>query len=257
MSYTQTFFNLQTIIEDYNKSGLKYKIPVMLGVNTFGKNEYADLTELQSILMGGTTGSGKSVFGCALISSLLLRFSPNELKLLLIDMKQVEYPVYNDLPHLLTKCIVDSGESVNWLRKVIDEKKKSKEAKPYIFIVIDTFSDIMVSDFSKEFINLINEITVYGPDLGIYLMMYDSRVGTEVFNHLFISGIKTHICFNTSDEDGSKLLIGSGNGIYLLGKGDMLFQPDRNKEPIRIQGPWISEKEIKQLIDSIKILIHR
>ncbi len=239
--------SLKTMMEDYDKSGLKYKIPVMLGVNSFGKNEYADLTELKSILMGGTTGSGKSVFGNAIISSLLFRFLPCELKLLLIDMKRVEFSIYNGLPHLLTDCIVDSGITVKWLKKVLDDKKKSKLIKPYTFIVIDTSSDILISEFQEEFIKLITQITNEGPDLGIYTVMYDSRVGNEVFPAIFLKNFKTHICFNTADGTASKILINSEDGQFLLGRGDMLLKSGDSQELKRIQAPLISEKEILKI----------
>lgn len=251
MSYKQSFINIHSVIEDYDKSGLKYKIPVMLGMNTFDNNEYADLTELKSILMGGTTGSGKSVFAHSLICSLLMRFSPHELKILLMDMKRVEFSIYNGLPYLLTDCIVDSGVAVKWLGKILEEKKKSKAIQPLTLIVIDTNSDIMFSNYAKEFSELISQITNEGPGLGIYIIMYDSRVGSEVFPPSFIKNFKTHICFNTSTKEASQLLVNSDNGINLLGKGDMLFKTG-SEELKRIQSPNITENEITSIVSSAK-----
>ncbi len=251
MSYKQTFINIHSVMGDYDKAGLKYKIPVMLGINTFGNNEYADFTELKSILMGGTTGSGKSVFAHSLICSLLMRFSPNELKILLIDMKRVEFSIYNGLPYLLTDCIVDSDVAVKWLGKILEEKKNSKAIQPFTLIVIDTNSDIMFSNYAKEFSELVNHIANEGLDLGIYIVMYDSRVGSEVFPPSFLKNFKTHICFNTSTKEASQLLINSDDGINLLGSGDMLLKTG-SEELKRIQSPNITENEITSIVSSVK-----
>ncbi len=162
-------------------------------------------------------------------------------------MKRVEFSIYNGLPHLLTDCIVDSGITVKWLKKVLDDKKKSKLIKPYTFIVIDTSSDILISEFQEEFIKLITQITNEGPDLGIYTVMYDSRVGNEVFPAIFLKNFKTHICFNTADGAASKILINSEDGQFLLGRGDMLLKSGDSQELKRIQAPLISEKEILKI----------
>lgn len=243
--------SLKRMIEQYDKSNLNYKLPVPLGVDVENKEQFADLVVLKNILMGGQTGSGKSVFVNSLINFLLLRFSPEDLKLLLVDMKRVEFYLFKGLPHLITDCLVDSGLTVKWLRNVLDEKMKSKNIKPYILVVIDTSSDIMLSDYRNDFINLINEILVYGPDLGIYLVMYDSRVGEEVFPTSFISGFNTIICGAVADKDASQLLINSNDGVNLLGRGDLLFLKKGQQHPLRLQVPWESEEENKKIIDFI------
>lgn len=249
MGYTQPMVKLQTMLEDYKKSNLQYNIPVMVGLNTFGNYEYADLTEIKSILMGGATGSGKSVFGDALISSLILRFSPKELKLLLIDPKRVELLIFNGIPHMITDTIVDADQAIKWLYKVYDNKKKNNDGS-YTLIVIDTSSDLMVFN-PIEATKIISEIARYGSEYGVYLIVCDSRVCIEVFPNVFLKNFKTHICFNVSSKLDSKLLINSDDGSHLLGKGDMLFQSESG-EIKRIQGPNITEKEILSVVSSLK-----
>jgi len=251
MTYKQKYFSLDNILKEYNSSGLNYKMPVMLGVNTFDNNEYADMVVLKNIIIGGATGSGKSNFIHTIISSLITRFTPNEMKILLIDMKRVEMGLYNGLPHLFTDFIVESKQAVYWLKKVFEEKKQSMSIHPYTLIVIDTHSDIMISPESNEFIQLILQVLKEGPDLGIYLIMCDSRVGPDVFPKVFIDNFNTHICFNVASKEGSKTLINSEDGAYLLGRGDMLFKTE-SKELKRIQAPFITEKEILNLVNSFK-----
>lgn len=244
---------LKRMIEQYEKLNLNYKLPVPLGVDGENKEQFADFVDLKHILMGGQTGSGKSVFAHSLINFLLLRFSPEDLRILLVDMKRVEFPLtYNGLPYLITDCLMDSELTTKWLRRVLDEKKRSKNIKPYTLIVIDTSSDIMCSNYRNDFINLVNEILINGSALGIYLVMFDSRVGEEVFNPLFISGFNTIICFTTADKAGSKLLINSEDGAdYLLGRGDMLLLKKDQPHPVRLQAPYISGEEIERIVDFI------
>jgi S-DNA-T family DNA segregation ATPase FtsK/SpoIIIE len=239
-----TIVSLKEMLQEYEKAELDYKLPIMLGVDDSGKNQYSDLTAIGNILMGGQTGSGKSMFAHCIINSLIQYCSPNDLRLLLIDMKRVEFGVYDRLPHLLTDPITDSELVIEWLRKVIDDKRKSKALRPYSVIIIDTYSDIMVSDFRKDFINLISEIIICGPDLGIYVVMYDSRVGEEVFDPVFVSGIKTHICFATASKSGSQLLINSDEGESLLGSGDMLLLKEGKPPLIHLQAPYITSEQV-------------
>lgn len=243
---------LKDALVTYESLNLNYKVPVCLGIDEEGKEHFADLVDLKHILMGGQTGSGKSIFAHSLINSLLLRFSPEDLKLLLVDMKRVEFTQYNGLPHMITDCLVDSSLVIKWLGEVLDEKKKSKNIKPYNLIIIDTSSDIMLNNYRNDFMNLINEILVSGPSLGIFLVMYDSRVGEEVFPLSFVSGFNTIICFATADKAGSEILINSGDGVNLLGRGDMLLLKKDQLFSTHLQAPFISDNEIKETIDTLK-----
>jgi len=244
--------SLLQLLEEYQASGLNYQLPIVLGKNTEGKTIFADLVELENILMAGETGSGKSVFLHQVIWTLIPKFSPDKLELLLIDMKVVEFGRYKKLPHLITDPITNSGLAVEWLTKILDKKKRSKTKKRNTVIFIDTFSDIMYSDYGEEFTKLVNEIILKGSSLGIYLLMCDSRVSKEVFDKSFTSGFKTKICFKVMDEEASIRIIDSSAGIDLLGKGDMLLLMENHKNPIRLQGPWISSEEIKQIMEKIQ-----
>ncbi len=243
--------SLSKLLKEYEVSNLNYELPIVLGKNTEGKTIFADLFELKHILMAGQTGSGKSVFLQQLIWTLVPKFPPDKLELLLIDMKVVEFSRYKKLPHLITNPITNSGLAVEWLTKILDKKKRSKTKKRNTVIFIDTFSDIMYSDYGEEFTKLVNEIILKGSSLGIYLLMCDSRVSKEVFDKSFTSGFKTKICFKVMDEEASIRIINSSAGIDLLGKGDMLLLMENHKDLIRLQAPWISSEEIKEIMEKI------
>ncbi len=256
-------------IKKYRQLGLDYNLPVCLGIDDKRNEHFADLVDLKHILMAGSTGSGKSIFGHTLIASLLSLVNPNKLKLLLIDMKRVEFPrIYDNLPCLLTKVLFDSNEVFTQLDLLANEKKARlkkilqskadnfeeycqqhpKENLPYIVVIIDTFSDIILFD-SLRFEKLIGQLTDSSDKTGIHLVIYDSRPSLDVFTPLIRASFPTRICFNVSRVIDSKITINTSGGEKLLGRGDMLLLREDQKRPIHLQAPFISEKEIKDIVN--------
>ncbi len=251
---------LKKLTEEYKKLNLNYKLPVILGVNENGKTEFADLADLKHILMAGTTGSGKSVFMNTMISTFLTTFSTHQLRLFLVDMKRVELLDYNGLPYLLSPVVVDLKKvsaGLDWLifeknrrLRIVAQEESYLEKLPAILVIIDTFSDLIYSD-SVKFQDYLSKLMDQASDVKIHVVMSDSRTGSDVFTPLIRKLFPTKICFNVSESSYSKLIIGKAGGEKLRGAGDMLFLPPGEKEPKRIQAPYISDDEINKLIKSI------
>ena len=226
--------------------------------------------------MTGQTGSGKSVFGHSIIASMLYFLNTyGGVKLLLVDMKRVEFPMYNGLPYLLAKPLFDVKDVLIQLELLVKEQEvrlgrlKQKrigdieeyhrqypqERLPYIVVLIDTFSDIMCSE-PKRFEELINKLTDSSVKVGIHVVMWDSRPSVDVYTPLILSSFPTKICFATASVSDSKVIINSPGGTKLSGRGDMLLLKENQEYPIRLQASFISDKEIEAIIDC-KNKIHK
>lgn len=248
--------SLEILSAQYKKSNLDYKLPVILGVNDNGKSEFADLTQLKHILMTGTTGSGKSMFMNTMISTFLTTFSTHQLRLFLVDMKIVELTEYNGLPYLLSPVVVDEDKLYAGLDWFIDEKesrlKRMNEIDklPYLVVFIDTFSDLIYSNGVK-FQDYLSKLMDKASDVKIHVIISDSRPAADVYTQLIRNLFPAKICFNVSSATDSKVIIGKAGGENLRGSGDMLFLSPEEKEPERIQAPYISDYEIKNIIKSV------
>lgn len=253
---------LKKLLNTYKKSNLNYKLPIMLGENREGVPEFADLIDLKHILMTGSTGSGKSTFEHTIISTFLSTFSIHQLKLLLVDMKRVEFLIYDGLPHLLSPVVVNTDKvygALDWLifeknkrLKIVAEAAAELEKYPRIVVIIDTFSDL-VSNNSVKFQDYLGQLMNQASDVNIHVVMSDSRPSPDVFTPLIQSLFPTKICFNVSSIKDSKLVIGNEGGEKLLGVGDMLFLPPYLKKAVRIQAPLISEEEVRKIIKDYRI----
>jgi len=243
--------NFKKLLEEYKKNNLNYKLPIILGEDEQGKPQFADLVNLGSILMTGTTGSGKSMFEHTIISTLTSLYTPDQLRLYLVDMKRVEFQSYEGLPHLLSP--VNKGWSLDdvftGLEWIIDEKNNRLKIGdeinkyPYIVVIIDTFSDLISHD-PQKFQDYISKLMDKAAGVKIYVIMSDSRPSPDVYTPLVLGLFPTKICFNVTSDIDSKLIIGSKGGEELKGAGDMLLLPPNLKEAIRIQAPYISSEEI-------------
>ncbi len=257
-------------------SSKKYKesagnLMVPLGKDDFGNDLIVDITSLKHALIGGTTGSGKSVFFHGIINSLLIKLSPHNLRFIMIDPKRVELTLYNGIPHLLTPAIVDVKKAVMALRWAVSEmerrrdileenklrdiesyrKKAFDEAMPYIIIAIDELSDSMTS-YSKEMEPVLVKLAQTGHVVGIHLIVSTSRPSVNIFTSAIRASFPTHIAFQTASPTDSKVILGVAGAEKLLGKGEMIFQSGDMRYPIRGQVGNISEKEIKANLDMIK-----
>lgn len=244
---------------------------VPLGLDVSGKPQAYSIAKMPHVLIAGSTGSGKSVLLNAWISTFLFRTRPDELRLILVDPKRVELTLYNGIPHLLTEVIVEPEKVVSALRWVIKEmdnryKEFAKagvrnietynqlegvEKKPYIIFIIDELADLMIfapTDTEEA----ITRIAQMARATGIHLILATQRPSVDVITGLMKANIPTRIAFNVSSMIDSRVIIDMPGAEKLLGRGDMLFLPPDQAKPKRIQGPYINEKDVNQLVSFLK-----
>ena len=244
---------------------------VPLGLGVSGEPEAASISKMPHVLIAGTTGSGKSILLNSWICTFLLRTKPEQLRLILIDPKRVELTLYNGIPHLLTEVIVDPQKIVSALRWTVSEMEirykefsakrvrnlegynalKDVEKKPYIMFIIDELADLMV--FAKgEAEELITRVAQMARATGIHLILATQRPSVDVITGLMKANIPARLAFNVNSMIDSRVIIDMPGAEKLLGKGDMLFLPPEQAKPRRYQGPYITEKEVINLVQFLK-----
>ena len=249
----------------------KSKLAVALGRDTSSKSMVVDLDKMPHCLIAGTTGSGKSIMLNAFITSLLFRNSPDELKLILIDPKRVELTNYNGIPHLLAPVITEPEKilsSLKWAMAEMDRRYKlfqsvgvrnitgynemsGFQALPYIVIVIDELADLMM--FAPvEIEDAITRIAQLARATGIHLVVATQRPSVDVITGLIKANIPCRIAFNVSSMIDSRVILDGPGAEKLLGRGDMLFLPPDASKPIRVQGVFVQDDEINNLIKYLK-----
>jgi S-DNA-T family DNA segregation ATPase FtsK/SpoIIIE len=253
----------------YQQSKATWRI--VLGKDVEGKIKIIDLVQNPQLLIGGQTGSGKSVFMNTVLIDFIMHHSPEELRLILIDPKQVEMAIYEDIPHLLAPVITEPDKSrdiISWLKKEMDRRhallSKNKvnslvdlnhaintEKLPRIILMCDEVSDLMMVDldfFDESF----SEIAKYGGDVGIHLILSTSRVSYSVFTKNILNSIKSRVGFVTASQLESKIIINQIGAERLLGMGDMLFIDATGSCPVHIQAPYISDQDVEMMTDYIR-----
>lgn len=244
-----------------------------LGKDVSGNPAYADLCRMPHMLVAGSTGSGKTVFLNNLILSLIYRNSPETLRFILIDPKRVEFPVYGELPHLLSPVICDKSKAVNALRWLVEEmerrfdvlsKFKSKdvvsynehvangsaESLPYIVLIIDELADLMASK-GRDVEALIVRIAQMARAVGIHLVVATQRPSVEVITGLIKANITSRVAFQVASQVDSRTVFDISGAEKLLGRGDMLFISTEISKPKRIQAAFVAEKETKRVVKFI------
>lgn len=221
-------------------------LPIPIGIDEQGISYLADLAKTGNVLIGGTTGSGKSIFNDVLICSLLLKYNPAQLRLFLVDPKRVEFSYfYNKVPHIIDKVYECPEETIRRLY-LLKEEIRNKEYSNLV-IVIDTFSDLICYD-RTNFELLIAELSV----LGAYIVLCDSRPSpSDVFTDNLMRYFPTRIAFNLSGEIDSKRVIGISGAEKLKGAGDMLLLEKGEISPKRYQGSYIDEEDVIRICNSI------
>jgi S-DNA-T family DNA segregation ATPase FtsK/SpoIIIE len=249
----------------------KSKLSLALGLDVSGQPVVDNLARMPHILMAGSTGSGKSVAINAFIATLLFRASPNEVKFILVDPKIVELSNWNGIPHLLTPVITDPGKVLSALRWAITEMEKRYklfaevnarnidmynemsgfQALPYIVIVIDELAHVML--FAPvEVEDAITKLAQMSRAVGIHMVLATQRPSVDVLTGLIKANIPCRVSFNVSSQVDSRVVIDQAGAEKLLGRGDMLYVPPDASKPQRIQGVFVSEPEINQLIEFLK-----
>ncbi len=262
---------LRTMLASTTMQKGKSKLTVSLGLDVSGAPVVADIAKMPHVLVAGTTGSGKSVLINAFISSLLFRASPQEVKLILVDPKRVEFTAYNGIPHLLTPVIVEPEKilsALKWAMNEMDRRYKlfsergvrniegynelsGFQALPYIVIIIDELADLMM--FAPvEVEDAVARLAQMARATGIHLVIATQRPSVNVITGLIKANIPCRIAFNVSSMIDSRVILDTPGAEKLLGRGDMLYTPPDQAKPTRIQGAFVSEKEVKKLVDFLK-----
>lgn len=263
--------NLRTMLTAATMQKAKSKLTVALGLDVSGNPLAVDIAKMPHVLVAGTTGSGKSVLINSFISSLLFRASPQEVRLILIDPKRVEFTGYNGIPHLLTPVIVEQNKilsALKWAMAEMDKRYKlfaergvrnidsynelsGFQALPYIVIFIDELADLMM--FAPvEVEDAIARLAQMARATGIHLVIATQRPSVNVITGLIKANIPCRIAFNVSSMVDSRVIIDSGGAEKLLGRGDMLYIPPDQAKPTRIQGAYVAEKDIRKLVEFLK-----
>ncbi len=265
------FVTLKQMLSSDEMQHAKSKLTVALGLDVAGNPVVADVARMPHVLIAGTTGSGKSVLVNSWIASLLYRTTPNEVKLILVDPKRVELTGYNGIPHLLTPVIVDVDKilsALKWALQEMDRRYKlfagnsvrnidsynelsGFQALPFIVIFIDELADLM-SYAPVEVEDAICRIAQMARATGIHLIVSTQRPSVDVITGLIKANIPCRVAFNVSSMVDSRVIIDMPGAEKLLGRGDMLYIPPDQAKPTRIQGTYVSEQEIGQLVEFLK-----
>ena len=266
-----SFKEVLTKMPDINEKNL---LAVGLGKDIMGKVKWMEINTTPHLLVAGATGSGKSVCVNCIITSILMRTKPDQVKLVMVDPKKVELTMYNGIPHLLAPVVTDPKKASIALKNIVVEmerrydvfeRTKNKNIKgynkfcennpeypkmPYIVVIIDELADLMLVA-AKEVEDSIMRITQMARAAGIHLIVATQRPSTDVITGVVKANIPSRISFAVSSSIDSRTILDSTGAEKLLGKGDMLFLPMGDNHPTRIQGAFISEEEIQKVVDYV------
>lgn len=268
---TPSFVGLKALLASAKLKNHPSKLAIGLGLNVSNEPVIVNLTTMPHMLIAGATGSGKSVAVNAMITTILFRASPSEVKMILVDPKRVELTQYNGLPHLLTPVIVEPEKVVSALKWSMAEMERRYklfaevgvrniegynefsgfQALPYIIIVIDELADIMLFAPS-EVEDAITRLAQMARATGMHLVLATQRPSVDVLTGLIKANIPCRIAFNVTSMIDSRVILDTPGAEKLLGKGDMLYIPPEQARPARIQGTYVSDAEIKRVIDFLK-----
>jgi S-DNA-T family DNA segregation ATPase FtsK/SpoIIIE len=267
----RTLVRLRNLIADPQFQNHPSPLCFVLGRDVSGNPAFADLARMPHLLVAGATGTGKTIFLNSLILSLVYRNSPKVLKFILVDPKRVEFPVYSDLPHNLTDVIFDVQKTINALRWLVEEMErrfktlasfktrdifsfnkisieKQIPPMPYIVLIIDELADLMAAR-GRELEAAIVRLAQLARAVGIHLVLATQRPSSEVITGLIKANITSRITFQVASQVDSRTVIDMAGAEKLLGRGDMLFLSAESPKPKRIQGAFVSEKEVQRVVE--------
>lgn len=270
---------LATLLGDDKFQNSPKPLTVALGRGLSGKSIFGNLAKMPHLLVAGTTGSGKSVTIHSIITSLLYRNGPEDMKLILVDPKRVELTLYNKIPHLLTNVITEPKKTIlalKWAAREMDRRydilqaeqvqniesyhqnvygksKKDGEAErlPYIVIVIDELADIMQT-YPRELESAIVRLAQMSRAVGIHLILSTQRPSVNVITGLIKANIPTRVALQVSSQIDSRTILDQGGAEKLLGAGDMLYSCAETPQPERLQSAFISEEEVKKVVEYLR-----
>ncbi len=265
---------LREIFESKLFTEAKSPLTIALGKDIVGKPFITDLKKLPHLLIAGTTGSGKSVGINAMILSLLYKNSPDQLRLLMIDPKMLEFSIYNDIPHLLTPVITKAKQAIAALNNMVGEmerryqlmsearvknienynekmKKEGGQPFPYIVVIIDELADLMMTS-GKDVEYSIARLAQMARASGIHLIVATQRPSVDVVTGLIKANLPSRISYRVGQRVDSKIILDAQGAESLLGRGDMLFTPPGATGLIRLHAPWSTEEEIEEIVAFLK-----
>lgn len=255
-------------------------LEVPLGRDISGVVQSADLTKMPHLLIAGATGSGKSVSINGIITSILMKAKPNEVKLMMIDPKMVELNVYNGIPHLLTPVVTNPRKAAQALHKVVSEMERRYELfagtgmrnidgynnlvreyniengennplLPYIVVIVDELADLMMVA-SNDVEDAITRLAQMARAAGIHMILATQRPSVDVITGIIKANVPSRIAFAVSSSTDSRTILDGGGAEKLLGRGDMLFRPMGENKAIRVQGAYISDEEVERVVSFVK-----
>jgi S-DNA-T family DNA segregation ATPase FtsK/SpoIIIE len=276
----KSIVGLATLLADEKFQNSRKPLTIALGRGLSGKAIFGNLARMPHLLVAGTTGSGKSVTIHSIITSLLYRNGPEDLQFIMVDPKRVELTLYNKIPHLLTPVITDAKKTIlalKWTAREMDRrydilqaesvqnvesyhsnvyekaKRNNQEAErlPYIIIVIDELADIMQA-YPRELESAIIRLAQMSRAVGIHLILSTQRPSVNVITGLIKANIPTRIALQVSSQIDSRTILDQGGAEKLLGAGDMLYSCAENPHPERLQSAFISEEEVKKVVEYLR-----
>jgi len=265
---------LKEILQSVEYQTLDSNIPLALGKDISGKTVISSIDKMPHLLIAGATGSGKSVCINTIIMSILFKANPDDVKLLLIDPKVVELNIYNGIPHLLVPVVTDpkkAAMALNWAVTEMEKRyklfannnvrdiksynlkfsHKPEEKLPNIVIIIDELADLMMVA-AKEIEDYICRLAQMARAAGMYLIIATQRPSVDVITGTIKANIPSRISFAVSSQIDSRTILDMSGAEKLLGKGDMLFFPSHLSKPVRVQGAFVSDDEVKKVVDYLK-----
>ena len=271
-NFSPSLVTLRSILESDEMKKAKSRLTISLGHDVAGKPIIQDIARWPHALIAGATGSGKSVMLNSLITTLLFRCSPSECRFIMIDPKMVELSLYNGIPHLLTPVVTDiEQKAVSAFAWAVNEmerryklfvnagvrniesynKLSGFQAEPFIVIIVDEIADMMMvaaSELEKYIIRLAQKSRA----TGIHLILATQRPSVNILTGTIKANIPTRIAFKVTSQVDSRVIIDQVGAETLIGRGDMLFVPPDESKPRRVQGVWVSDDEIKELVNFLK-----
>ncbi len=267
---TKAVVSLREVLEDEVFKKRKNNMSIVLGKDVAGYSWVYDITKMPHLLVAGATNSGKSVCLNTIIISLLYQNNPEDLRFIMVDPKRVELPAYNGIPHLLTPVITDVSKTINALKWCLNEMDRrydvlnqadrkniqsynlnAKEKMPYIVFIVDELADFMMTS-GKEMEAAVIRLAQMSRAVGIHLILATQRPSVDVITGLIKANIPARIAFSVTSLVDSKTILDVSGAEKLLGQGDMLLTTAELSKTKRIQGAFISDQEIKNIINYIK-----
>jgi len=269
--------SLREVLEEQGATDKRGLLSFVLGRDISGQPIIAELNKMPHLLVAGSTGSGKSVCVNGIISNILMRAKPNEVKMMMIDPKMVELNVYNGIPHLLAPVVTDPKRAAQALKKIVSEMERRYELfsasgtrniegynelikgqaahekqspLPYIVVLVDELADLMMVA-SSEVEDAIIRLAQMARAAGIHLIIATQRPSVDVITGIIKANIPSRIAFAVSSSVDSRTILDMGGAEKLLGRGDMLFFPIGAVKPVRIQGAFVSDQEVEDIVDFV------